>query len=316
MTTLNRTLLFVLVAFGTAFGQSLVPATSPYTTTTTSAAVANTTTTQVVLTSATNVLAPGVNQAQGGLGSPTGGPNETGLFIDRELMRVNSITGTVARVQRGVQGTQSSAHLSGATVYVAPFSSFIQRQLYGSCDPATFATLPLINTNTGYIYNCPSVGPNAKQWSVTGITGPPGVGTTNADSSIFGTVAMGVCHFEYNFAVDGGAIGTIIPKNNCVIPANSIITGSTIYASTALTTSASGTLSIGYSGTGGGTTKLLAATAAASVTGILQSVIVPQTASGFGKITTAGAGEVAIATGAITAGIVDCWIYWVTSPAA
>ncbi len=314
MTTINRTLLLVVALSVAVFGQSLVPATSPYTTTTTSAAVSNTTTTNVNLTSASGVLAPGVNQAQGGLGSPTGGPNETGLFIDRELMRVNSVSGTVARVQRGVQGTQSASHLSGATVYVGPFSAFTQRQFFGSCDPTAFPTLPLINTNSGAIYNCPSVGPYAKLWEVTGITGPPGIGTTNADSSSFGTVAMGVCHFEYNFANDGGAASsTIIPKNNCVIPANSIITGSAIYASTALI--GAGSLSIGVSGTGGGVAILLGATAAASVTGILQSVIVPQTASGFKRITTAGAGEVATTVGTITAGVCDVWVYYIVSPA-
>ena len=84
--------------------------------------------------------------------------------------------------------------------------------------------------------------------------------------------------------------------------------------STAGTTSASGTLSVGFSGTGGGTTKLLAATAAASITGVLQSVIVPQTASGFIHLTTAGQGEVAIATGALTAGVLDVWIYYIVSP--
>lgn len=324
MTTLNRiakSFVLLAVCIGASFGQSLVPATSPYTTTTTTAFVSATTTqggnvqTNIPLTSVTSVLAPGVNQAQGGLGSPTGGPNETGLYIDRELMRVNSVTGLIARVQRGVQGTQTAAHNSGATVYVAPYSSFVQRQFFGACVPTDLPNLPLINTNTGAIYNCPSVGPFAKVWEITGYTGPPGAGFVNNDSSSFGTVTQNACHFEYNFAVDGGAIGTIIPKNNCTVPANSWITGCMIYASTAATTGASGTLSIGVSGTGGSTTKFLAATAAASVTGNLQCVVVPQTASGFTHLTTSGQGEVAVATGALTAGIVDVWLYYIVSPA-
>ena len=109
-------------------------------------------------------------------------------------------------------------------------------------------------------------------------------------------------------------MGTIIPKNNGTLPANSIVTGCLIDATTAATTSASGTLAIGFSGTGGATNALLHATAAASVTGILQCQIVPQTASGFVKITTAGTGEVAVATGALTAGVVDVYVYYETNP--
>jgi hypothetical protein len=324
MKTLNRiTSLFALLAVGAfiAAAQSLVPATSPYTITTVTAAIPNATNsggnaqTQIPLASVTNVLAPGVNQAQGGLGSPTGGPNETGLLIDRELMRVNSVTGLIARVERGVQGTQTASHLTGTTVYVAGFGQFVQRQYFGSCTPSEHPTLPLINTDTGAIYNCPSVGPNADLWVIQGYLGPPGSSSpTNPDSSFFGNVGAGVLHFEYNFANDGGAIGTIIPKNNGTIPANSIITGCLIDATTAGTTSASGALSIGVSGTGGGTAILLAATAAASVTGVLQCVILPQTASGFKKITTAGTGEVAVATGALTAGVVEVYVYYETSP--
>jgi len=321
--TINRftsVIALLAVASVAAFGQSLVPATSPYTTTTTTAAVSASTTsggntqTLIPLASVTNVLAPGVNQAQGGLGSPTGGPNETGLFIDRELMRVNSVTGLNARVERGVQGTQAQGHLSGATVYVAGFGQFVQRQYFGSCDPTAIPNLPLINTDTGAIYNCPSVGPNAKQWVIQGYTGPPGAGNTNPDSSFFGNTVVNVGHFEYNYANDGGAVGTIIPKNNFTLPANSIITGCLIDATTAGLNTNSATVSIGVSGTGGGTAILYALTAAASVSGILQCVIVPQTASGFKKITTAGQGEVAVAVGDPLQGVIEVWVYYETSP--
>lgn len=137
-----------------------------------------------------------------------------------------------------------------------------------------------------------------------------GAPTFSSLATSYGTLFPGDCHFQYSFANDGGAVGTIIPVNTCSIPANSVISGCSLDATTAGTTSASGTLSVGVSGTGGGVAVLLAATAAASVTGVLQCVILPQTASGWKKITTAGQAEVAIATGALTAGVVEGHIFY------
>ncbi len=78
---------FALASIGTSisFGQTNI--TGNWTTTTLTASVANTRTNFVNVASASSILAPGLNQPQGGLGSPTGGPNETGLYIDGELMR-------------------------------------------------------------------------------------------------------------------------------------------------------------------------------------------------------------------------------------
>jgi hypothetical protein len=47
----------------------------------------------------------------------------TRLYTDKEEMLVTAISGTSVTVQRGVDGTGTSAHASGSTVYVGPPSS-------------------------------------------------------------------------------------------------------------------------------------------------------------------------------------------------
>ena len=125
---------------------------------------------------------------------------------------------------------------------------------------------------------------------------------------------MQVCHATYSFAVDGGgAPGLITPTANCTIPANSIIINEVLDWTTA-GAGTSNTTSIGTTGTGGGAAILLGATAVASLTGIVQGVIVPQTASGFKKLTTAGTVTLTTAVAALTQGIAEIYVYYITSP--
>jgi autotransporter adhesin len=132
----------------------------------------------------------------------------------------------------------------------------------------------------------------------------------NAD---FGTTGMSMCHAQYSFANDGGAIATIIPLNNCTIPINSIVYNASIQATTAATSGGSATVAVGLNGIGSGTAVLLGATAVASVTGQLQSAIVPQTASGWKKMTSAGNVTITVAVAALTAGIIEVYVFFLTS---
>lgn len=134
-------------------------------------------------------------------------------------------------------------------------------------------------------------------------------------SSNTGIVPIQVAHAKYDFAVDGGgAPGLITPAANATIPANSIIYSQIINWTTP-GVGVSNTTSIGTTGTGGGAAILLAATAVGSLTGIVQGLIVPQTASGFKKLTTAGTITLTTATAALTAGVCDIWVYYVTAGA-
>ena len=121
-------------------------------------------------------------------------------------------------------------------------------------------------------------------------------------------------HAQYSFAVDGGAQSTITMASNCTIPANAVVMNAGINSSTACA-GATATIAVGLSAGGGGTTSLLGATAVASFTtnAKLQSAIVPQTASGWLKLSAAAQVTVTIATANLTAGIIEIYVFYYVS---
>jgi hypothetical protein len=124
--------------------------------------------------------------------------------------------------------------------------------------------------------------------------------------SAAGLGGLGVAHAIYDFAVDGGASCT--PASNAVIPINAIIIGVTVNPVTAPLAVGSATLGIGTTA-GSTTTSLLAATAKASLT--IDALIngVPTIAVPV-KMSAAGSISVLIATGPLTAGKVEIFVYY------
>lgn len=104
----------------------------------------------------------------------------------------------------------------------------------------------------------------------------------------------------YDFSVDGGAVSTITPATNSVIPDKSIILGGIIDITTAFTSGGSATISCGTSA-GSSATALKAATAVASWTGLL-AVVPVFTAATMVKMTAAGSITLTVAVAALTAG--------------
>lgn len=102
------------------------------------------------LSSAANVSSTNVQVASAS-GITAG---QTVLYVDREAMFVNAISGTLASVTRGSNGTRATAHISGATVYVGSPSQFVAFPKYGACTRGNEAVLPVIDVNSGIIYNC------------------------------------------------------------------------------------------------------------------------------------------------------------------
>lgn len=123
----------------------------------------------------------------------------------------------------------------------------------------------------------------------------------------------------WDFAVNGGAVGTI--NLDVLLPEGAIVTGGFIHVLTAVTTSASGTLSFGLNTT----TDLLAATAAGSLTANAILPLLPSfTAALDGNAAAGGVGnatplrltaerelKAAIATGALTAGKVAVYLEFI-----
>ncbi len=309
MNTFNRVIFALLAVCSFAFGQSALN------TTTLSANITTTASNRITVASTSNITGPGIDQAQGGLGSPTGGPNHYGLFVDNELMQVNSVPSSgVVAVQRGVQGTRTALHNSGATVYIGYLSQFINYDRSGRCTSTDFAILPQLNTNNGKFFNCPSVGPNANNWVVSAVTAPP-ASYTIADNTVAGNSTLKVCHARYSFATDGGAVSTITPAVGCTIPIYALIYR-VIVTPIATTVGSTGNVSVGLSAGGAGAAALLGATARASlVAGTpFDGVPIEGTASAsnatYIKMTAAGNITVTIATNALTAGILDIDVFY------
>lgn len=143
----------------------------------------------------------------------------------------------------------------------------------------------------------------------TGTTAAP-VWTRGAmiNSTAVGTNLLQVAHAIYSFAVDGGAISTITPVSTVAIPANAIIVGATINSTTAVTSAGAATVAVGTSA-GSSTTSILAATAKTSLSldALLNGVPVFATPV---KLTAAGNVTFTIGTAALTAGIIEAFVYY------
>jgi hypothetical protein len=120
-----------------------------------------------------------------------------------------------------------------------------------------------------------------------------------------------VARAKYDFSVDGGAVSTIAPANSDTIPDNAIMVGSTANSPTAVTSSGSATVAIGTSA-GSSATSILGATAKASLSidAVLNGVPVFATPV---KMTASGTITFTIGTAALTAGIVEAFVYYVVA---
>lgn len=164
----------------------------------------------------------------------------------------------------------------------------------------------------GTIWACPPGSVWFQLYPLGGTT--PNSPTALLSNTSIGNTAERIAHATYSFAVDGGAVGVITPLNNFKLPANAVVTNAGLECTTAMTSGSSATISVGLSGTGGGAAVLLAATAVASMTGRLQSAVVPQTASGWKKITTAsGQLTLTVAVAALTAGVCEVYVNYFDS---
>jgi len=125
-----------------------------------------------------------------------------------------------------------------------------------------------------------------------------------------------VVKFVYDFSVDGGAVGSFNVRdewgNPFTFPVGAIITRAFLDVITACTTSASGTLAFKINSSG----DILAATAAASVTGLMDGVPVNTAATAIKVATSAKPVVASIATGALTAGKLYLFVEYYLSAAS
>ena len=116
-------------------------------------------------------------------------------------------------------------------------------------------------------------------------------------------------HARYDFAVDGGAVSTIVPSNSAIIPDNAVIVRCYSLVTTAMTSGGSATLAL----SAGGVT-LKAATAfdngAFDDEDVTEHTVTDKTTSSTGI-------QFTIAVAALTAGVVEVYVeYYLTAESA
>ena len=114
-----------------------------------------------------------------------------------------------------------------------------------------------------------------------------------------------VAHALYDYAVDGGA--TCTPVNSDTIPDNAVVFGGVVNSTTAVTASGSATVAIGTAA-GSASNSILTATGKASLGA--DAVVVPTCVATPFKMTAAGKINVTVATGPLTAGVVEVWVFY------
>jgi hypothetical protein len=120
---------------------------------------------QATLTQTTLSQAIDSQVSQFNIASATGVSNANGtnyltyLFVDKEVMGVQTVSSTTVLVQRGLQGTVQAAHANAAKVWVGPpiyFSSLGANDPSGACTTANLKVLPYVNITTGNVWTCGS----------------------------------------------------------------------------------------------------------------------------------------------------------------
>lgn len=116
-------------------------------------AVAQTTTTSTTLSAA--VTSVGVTTFRV-TSATTFAANTTWAYVDQEVVKVMSVSGTTINVLRGQKGTIPALHASGAVIYVGTFEVFRATEPTGPCTSTNERFLPQINPATGGIWQCSS----------------------------------------------------------------------------------------------------------------------------------------------------------------
>ena len=238
--------------------------------------------TQLCLTSTANVFAPALN-----VGTISGqNVGTTVVLVDTELETViGAPSGNCFPVQRGkpdggnyIGKGRATTHNSGAAAIVGLAAQFFSYEPAGSCNPSTETILPRYVTQTDKLFNCPSTGPWANTWIVSGQIGSPQESSSNLDPSTIQFVSVPVTLAQLQASnttpipiIAAPGAGTLIEIQSCVLDLK--------YGSAAFT--GGGTSTIGY-----GTTQSAIATSPAAAT-IASTVFTTFTASQ--AITVAGA---------------------------
>lgn len=187
----------------------------------------------ISVTSATGITGYAPN-----LGITTSQPTQIDIYVDRELMVVTGVSGTLISVLRGQDGTVAAPHRKGAMVLIGSGIFFARNDPGGSggfggvggeaCTQANVVASPRVNIRTGAQWLCSSI-------SLTWVPGfhnpmvPSMAGVTVAVASAAGAVvpsgplfhitgALAITGFTVPVGCDGNSLATLGGCSFTVIP--------------------------------------------------------------------------------------------------
>jgi len=175
------------------------------------------------------------------LTSATGVVAGSQLFVDREAIQVVSISGTLAQVRRGADGTTAGAHATLSIIYAGPTAGVIgtpyvaSDPALGTCVASTEVYTLRINVRNGFVWKCIT-----SQWAVVSQPYPspsiagPVLGTAIASATTIAPVSY-VTHVT----------GTVNPVTTITVPAGCALTCQIVLIPDgAFVTSAAGNISL------------------------------------------------------------------------
>lgn len=133
-----------------------------------------------------------------------------------------------------------------------------------------------------------------------------------SSSGLFGTSAMLVAKMTYDFAVDGGAVGTITPATTCVIPSGAIVYQAITNVITACTTGSTTTVAVQLQSANDIHTAASVAGAPWSTTGLKAATPVGTAATAL-LLTADRTAKVVIGTADLTAGKFTTYFLYMTA---
>ena len=152
---------------------------------------------------------------------------------------------------------------------------------------------------------------------IGGVEADAATGVATARVNLFGVPGFSgqvngvkVAHMLYDFAVDGGA--TCTPANSDTIPDNAVVFDGVVNVSGAVLSGDTSTVAIGTTA-GSAADSILTATAKASLGA--DAVAKPTCQATPFKMTASGKLKVTIASGPLTAGVIEAWVLYTVASA-
>jgi hypothetical protein len=180
----------------------------------------------------------------------------------------------------------------------------------------TDGQLPVAQTGAATAYKSTSGDVTINKDGVTAIGAGKVLESMLAAASAVGLGTVRVAHMKYDFAVDGGVAGEIIPSGSPTLPSKAIIIGGIANVTTALLAAGgAANVSIGtHAGSAADSLKAATAKATYALNALLALTPVFTAASSF-KMSASGQMSITVDTNNLTAGVMEVFVVYLVATA-